>query len=335
VFAVPLVIALLPVLLFLVGLVFMDSFKLVRPRTVLFALACGTIAAGACLAMHEWGLPGAITSNMLKRVVAPVTEESAKAAFVVWMLTRRRLGFAVDAAIAGFAVGAGFAVTENLQYLQALDHGRVWLWIVRGFGTALLHGTTTCVFAMLARGMWERHRDRRARGVALAWLVAVGIHAAYNNLLLPPLLATLVLLFVLPLLIVFVYQRSEAATREWVTTGLDLDLELLQLVSSDAFVHTRFGTYLREIRERLRGPIAADMFCLLRVELELAVQAKAMLMARQAGLAIPADDDLRESLRELEYLEASIGRTGLLALAPLQVTSDRDRWHRHLMQQLS
>jgi hypothetical protein len=60
-----------------------------------------------------------------------------------------------------------------------------------------------------------------------------------------------------------------------------------------------------------------------------------MLMARQAGLAIPADDDLRESLRELEYLEASIGRTGLLALAPLQVTSDRDRWHRHLMQQVS
>jgi hypothetical protein len=181
--------------------------------------------------------------------------------------------------------------------------------------------------------MWERHRDRRARGLALAWIAAVAIHAGYNNLLLPPVLATLLLLLVLPLLIVVVYQRSEAATREWVTTGLDLDLELLQLVSSDAFVHTRFGTYLRDVRERLRGPIAADMFCLLRVELELAVQAKAMLMARQAGLAVPADDDLRDSLRELQYLEASIGRTGLLALAPLQVTSDRDRWHRHLMQQ--
>ncbi|HET7617473.1 MAG TPA: PrsW family glutamic-type intramembrane protease, partial [Vicinamibacterales bacterium] len=265
-----LVVALLPVLLFLGGLVFMDSFKLVRPRTVFLALVWGAVAAAASFAIHEWGF-GDVTADTLKRVVAPITEESAKGVFVVWMLARRRLGFAVDAAIAGFAVGAGFAVIENLQYLQALDHGRVWLWVVRGFGTAVLHGATTCVFAMLARGMWERHRDRRARGIALAWIAAVSIHAAYNNLLLPPVLATLMLLLLLPLLIVLVYQRSEAATREWVTTGLDLDLELLQLVSSDAFVHTRFGTYLREIRERLRGPIAADMFCLLRVELELAV----------------------------------------------------------------
>ena len=55
---------------------------------------------------------------MLKGVVAPLTEEAAKAVFIIWLLVRRRLGFAVDAAIAGFAVGAGFAVVENLDYLQ-------------------------------------------------------------------------------------------------------------------------------------------------------------------------------------------------------------------------
>ena len=73
------------------------------------------------------------------------------------------------------------------------------------------------------------------------------------------------------------------------------------------------------------------MFCLLRLELELSVQAKAMLMARESGSRSPVDDDLSAALAELEYLQASIGTTALLALKPLQVTSHRDDWHRYLL----
>ena len=75
------------------------------------------------------------------------------------------------------------------------------------------------------------------------------------------------------------------------------------------------------------------MFCLLRLELELSVQAKARLIARGAGLEMPVDDDLHASLSELKYLHRSIGPTGLLALKPLQVTSHRDDWHRFMLSQ--
>ena len=129
------------------------------------------------------------------------------------------------------------------------------------------------------------------------------------------------------------FDRSERATREWVSAGLDLDLEVLQLVVSEHFGVTRFGQYLQELRARFPGPVVADMYCLLRLELELAVQAKALVMARGAGLELTADDDLDAALAEREYLQQSIGRTGLLALRPLQVTSHRDQWHRHLLQQ--
>jgi hypothetical protein len=128
-----------------------------------------------------------------------------------------------------------------------------------------------------------------------------------------------------------VFRRSERATHEWVGAGLDLDVELLQLLSSEHFAATRFGTYLYELKERFGGPIVADMFCLLRVELELSVRAKALLLARQAGVEVPADDDLHASLAEWEDLRASIGPTGLLALMPLQVTTHRDDWHRFLL----
>ena len=102
---------------------------------------------------------------------------------------------------------------------------------------------------------------------------------------------------------------------------------------SDGFQATRFGNYLRALPAHSEGVVVADMFCLLRVELELAVQAKAWLIAHEAGLDLPVDDDLHATLAEREYLRRSIGRTGLLALEPLRVTSHRDYWHHHLLAQ--
>ena len=126
-----------------------------------------------------------------------------------------------------------------------------------------------------------------------------------------------------------VFDRSEKATREWVGAGLDLDLELLDLVLSEHFQATRLGNYLRELRSRFEGPVVADMFCLLRLELELSVQAKARIMARNAGLEMPVDDDLHESLAEREFpaaldrsdgtprAETAAGDFGSRRLAPL------------------
>ena len=108
-------------------------------------------------------------------------------------------------------------------------------------------------------------------------------------------------------------------------------MELLDLVTSDAFEVTHFARYLNELRARFPGPVVADMFCLLQLELELGIRAKGMLMAREAGFEIPIDEEIRALLAEREYLHGAIGPTGLLALRPLQVTSHRDEWHRYLL----
>ena len=130
-----------------------------------------------------------------------------------------------------------------------------------------------------------------------------------------------------------VFERSERATREWVGAGLDLDLELLQLVLSEHFQTTRLGDYLRELREHFEGPVVADMFCLLRLELELGVQAKARIMARNAGLECRWTTTCTSRWTSASSCGKSIGPTGLLALKPLQVTSYRDDWHRYLLKQ--
>ena len=324
-------VALLPVLLFLGVLFAMDSFKLLRWPSLAAALAYGGVAALGVLYLHRLLPLEDVSTATVTRYVAPVTEEIAKALLLVYLLRTHRIGFLVDALVLGFAVGAGFSLVENIVYWRAVE-GPMWLWIVRGFGTAMLHGACTGIFATLAKTLADRH------GGSVSWLAAplaaaIVIHSGFNHVLLPPAIQFAFMLLILPGLVLWIFEHSERVTRDWIGAGLDLDLELLNLVASDAFPHTRFGAYLQQLQARFPGLVVADMFCLLRLELELSAQAKGRLIARQAGLPLPVDADLHDALEERDYLQNAIGATGLRALEPLQITTHRDHWHRHLLRQ--
>ena len=327
-------VALLPVLLFLGLLVFLDSFKLVSLRSVLVALLAGALAALAGAQANGWILDATgLPTSALSRYVAPLVEEALKAVWIVLLLRRGRVGFLVDAAILGFAVGAGFALVENVEYLRALAEPRLLLWLVRGFGTALLHGATTAIFAILGKVLADRHPGRPLLALLPGLLVAALAHSLYNHSLVSPLLAAGLLLVGLPVLLVLVFERSERATRDWLGVGLDSDLELLESIASGQALETRLGEYLRSLKSHFPGELVADMLCLLRIQAELAIRAKGLLLAREAGLEAPVGDDVRANLQELRYLETSIGRTGLLALKPVLRQSARDLWQVYFLEE--
>ena len=327
--------ALLPALVFLAALLLLDSFKLVTRRAVLGALVVGVGAAFAASATNEslalaFGLDAAVES----RTLAPLVEEALKAAYVVWLVHKGRIGFLVDAAILGFSVGTGFALVENAEYLRFMPEAGLLVWVVRGFGTAMLHGGATALFAIVTKALFDRHDGRRVSlGAFLpGLLLAMALHSLFNLLLLPALASTLLLLALLPLLMVAVFHRSERATRTWLGVGLDTDLELLGSIRSDSVLGTRVGTYLESLKAHLPGPLVADMLRLLRIQLELGIQAKGLLLAREAGLHLPVDDEARSRLRELRELEAAVGPTGLLALKPIVRRSSRDLWAIYLLE---
>ena len=326
-------VALLPVLAFLGLLVVLDSFKLVSVPRLARAVAAGGAVALVCLPLNAWVLDASSEASRLlaSRYFAPLLEESLKVAIVALIVWRRGAGFLVDAAILGFAVGAGFALVENVHYLWALRGSGAGLWIVRGFGTAILHGTTAAMAAILIQHLLERRERRRAADLAPGWAAAVVLHSAFNHFVLPPAASTLVLLVVLPPLLLLVFDRSERSTRAWVHDGMDVDLEAMALLLSSGFAGSRAGRYLNELKARFPGPVVADMFCLLRIDLELAIRAKGLLMAREAGLEIPADASLASRLEERRYLRDAIGRTALLALRPLRPERARDGWQESLL----
>ena len=324
--------SLLPVLLFLGALLLLDSYKLIPLRAIVLAIAAGALAAVVAYGANRW-LQAALALDLASysRYVAPVVEELLKASYVVWLFRRSRVGFVADAATYGFATGTGFALVENVLLLQGHPSATIWAWVVRGFGTALMHGGTTAIVAMMTRTLQRRDTGFHLALVLPGLAVAMVLHALYNQFLLAPLLATALIMLVLPGIMLALFRKSERETGAWLGTGFDMDQELLRVTRAGALADTPVGRYLRDLRTSYPPEVIVDTMCLLRLRAELGVRAKGMLLLREAGFEPAPDPSLQPRLDEMRYLERSIGRAGMRALRPFLHTSSQDLWQLHLL----
>jgi RsiW-degrading membrane proteinase PrsW (M82 family) len=327
-------VALLPVLIFLAALVYLDSFKLVSLKSVVLAMAVGGLAAGASYLLNV-ALLDELPIDFVRysRFVSPWIEEALKASILIYLVRTRRIGMLVDAAIFGFAIGSGFALVENAYYLASRPETHIVVQVIRGFGTAIMHGGATAIFAIVSVALSEERPESFIGVYVPGLLAAVALHATFNLLLVKPVLATLGILLALPPLMQFVFRRSEQSLREWLDVDLDSDIELLGLINSDEFSQSHAGQYLHSLRESFRGEVVADMLCYMRLHVELALRAKGVLLMRESGLEAPIDEETREKLAELQYLERSIGRTGQLAVRPVLPMTSKDLWQIYMLGQ--
>ena len=330
--AVHALVGMLPVVSFLASLVFLDSYKLVPMRWILGTIALGAVA-GILSYPANVGASALLDINftVLTRYVAPVIEEALKALVVLALIRKHRIGFPVDAAIYGFAVGAGFAIFENLYYLRAVPDMLLGTWIVRGFGTAIMHGGATAIFALVTHTLMGQHPSRGWLLMLPGFLVAVIAHSVYNHFFLMPIINTLIVFASLPILFTVVFQQSERSVNEWLDIGFDADAEIIELINSGDFSDSRIGTYLHSLTEKFEGPVVVDMLCYLRLHKELAMRAKGLLMMREQGFDEKPGEATKAKLEELKYLVNSIGPTGLRAMKPFLRMSRKDLWQIYML----
>ncbi|KAA9133327.1 PrsW family intramembrane metalloprotease [Marinihelvus fidelis] len=320
-------VGLLPVLIFLVVLVWMDSYKLVTVRAVLL-----TILAGVMTAIVAWWVNGWLMARVpgdlyfYTRYVSPPVEECLKALVVIGLFRAHRIGFLVDAAIFGFAVGAGFALAENLYNLYRAYDANMAVWVVRGFGTALMHGGVCSIFAVISQSMTERNMKVNPARYLPGLAAAVLLHSFFNHFLLPPVMMAFFFVLVLPPIMVVVFRRSANHLHHWLQLDFDADAKLLRQIGSGEFSSSNIGRFLGDLRDKFPGPVVVDLLCYLRLYTELAMRAKGVLMMRENGLDMPVGERTRDKFIELDYLRRSIGRTGLLAIRPFLHMERKDLW---------
>ncbi len=118
----------------------------------------------------------------LVQFIAPITEEILKGLLFVFLFRKINFTYFVDGAIYGFAVGIGFAVLENYEYIANFESAALSIAIGRVISTNLIHASATALVG-IAFGLARFQKGLRLIGQILAGLlVAMALHVMFNNL---------------------------------------------------------------------------------------------------------------------------------------------------------
>ena len=323
-------VALVPVLAMLALFVWLDIFKLMSVAELAVLLGLGGLAAvvaypisGRLIDVLPLGFSG------YSRFVAPWIEESLKALAVVTLFYMNRIGYKLDAVISGFAIGAGFSVVENIFYLLRFPDLSPSFWMVRGLGTALMHGTACATLAAIAHELAERENREAASEFdfnplwVLPGLVAAAlIHTAFNQFPDQPTVAMLGALVVTPILLMGILQFGSAEARGWLIEESANHRAALARLEAGELPDDASGRRLAGLLRRSPQAEAGHMRDYLTHAMRLVVSAEEKLL----GHPVPPDGELLATFGRMESARSAMGKSGFAALEPLLPFSRNDYW---------
>ncbi len=316
-----------PVIIFLGCLFLLDSFKLVKVGLLLVCLGWGLTSTGVAYVLNT-GLANyfSLDFETLSRYVAPAVEEVIKAGMVFFLIARRQIGFMVDAAIYGFAIGTGFALAENTWYYWQLgaDFNTI-LAVVRGFGTAIMHGGTMAICAIIVIEGVQRS-SKLLISVTTGLLAAILIHALFNQFMVNPFIQTLLIIILLPLVFYFVFMISTNHLQKWLEVEFSNEVDMLRMIRKGYLKDSKAGNYLSSLKDHFEPEVLVDMYCYFSLYLELSIKAKRNLLLKESGIPVIIEPDVKDKLTEIKILRKMIGKAGEMALMPLVRMQHRELW---------
>jgi len=332
-------IALVPALLLLALFDRFEAFNLVR-----FPKFLALLAVGGALAVVAYAVNGALLSATsldfatYSQFVAPAVEELLKASPIIFLFARNKIGFKIDAAIIGFTIGAGFSIVENAYQLYLSPSSGVGVWLVRGLGTAVMHGGATALFAVVSHELTDEQAEAKAAHYRFKpWLFIPGLaaatvmHAGFNMFVDHPLQLMFLAFTIVPLSLFAVLSIGQGAARKWIIADNKVHEELLADLEDGDFARSEIGQAVCAIADKFNEGLRQEVFDYIALHTEIVLRAERLLLARGEGeRAEPGDED-RARFERLRILEKNIGRAGLRALRPLLHFTRNDLWEMHLL----
>ena len=326
--------ALVPVLVLLTVFVWLDVFKLMSFSELVLLLIAGGIGAGVA-----WPIAGRFLDTLpigfsdYSRFVAPWIEEAIKCAIMILLFRLNRIGYKIDAVVSGFAIGAGFSVVENIVYLIRFPDYGAGTWLVRGVGTAVMHGTTLAVLAAVAHELAERE-TREAAGdfdFRLWWflpgyLAAVALHMAFNQFPDRPLVAMLGAIVVAAVALVGIFYFGTAEAERWLVAERAEHRSQLETLRAGRWPDSSAGRKIAALAERLGPEAATRIRRYWELQAWLVEQAEEAMIDEAEGDTKLDAGEIRATLAELDGLKRALGRSSFTALNALLPFSRNDYW---------
>ena len=325
--------ALVPVLMLTAAFIWLAVFKLVSVWETV-----GLLLLGGAAAIAAYPVSGAFLDTLpigfssYSRFAAPWIEEALKAIVIIGLFRFNRIGLKLDAVIMGFAVGAGFSVVENIFYLARFPELGPSVWMVRGIGTAVMHGTTAAIMAVVAHSLAtaELHHQAREFHFRLWWfvpgyLVAVAVHTLFNQFPSQPMLAMLVTALVAPQVLMAILRLGTGEARKWLTAEEEAHRALLRTLEAGAFPDTPGWRRIDEMVER-SGPQTGALIREYVSVLTRLILAEEETLLRQSEDAHRVKADSALLFARFKELGKALGPVKIHALTSLLPFSRSDYW---------
>lgn len=327
-------IALLPVLIMLALFNWLDAFELMNMKEIGFLLLLGGIAAVACYPISGRmidTLP--IGFNNYSRYFAPWIEEGIKGLMIIGLFRMNKIGYKLDAVISGFAIGAGFSVVENIIYLMRFPDYGAGTWLVRGLGTAVMHGTTLAILAVSAHEFAERENREAASqfNFRLWWFVpgylaAVAIHTIFNQFPDRPMLAMMGAILISPVLLIGLLNFGTSEAQEWLSAEYASHKAELAALDGGQWPDGKASARIAALAERLGPQASTTIRDYWRTQAFLVVEAEETMIEESGGDAVFDQAKIAAAFADLDRLRLGLGKSAFAALKPLLPFSRNDYW---------
>lgn len=326
--------ATVPVLAFLIVFDRLDVFDLISTKVIAVLVLAGAGIGVATLQVNTFILYiSPLTLSDVSRYVAPLLEESLKAIPIIILFHHNRLGYKLDAGIAGFAVGSGFAVIENIYLLIEIADANTTTWLVRGLGTAIMHGGATAAFALVSHTMTGRQTAGSSSSYVFELyyflpgiLTATIVHALFNWFGNHPLAIMVLTLVFVPMVLFLTFAFDEKVTRNWLKKDSDEHQKLLADIDSGAFFETKRGKAVKRVVEHSLTATFEDVLAYIKLKTGLVLRAEELILASQEEEDFEVSDDELQMFEDMLVLEGRIGILTLMALEPHLGFSRNDLW---------
>lgn len=326
--------ALIPVLVLLAVFNWLDAFKLMNLKEILLLLFLGGVAAVA-----SYPLSGAFLDTLpigfsnYSRFVAPWIEEAIKAVVIILLFWFNRVGYKLDAVITGFAIGAGFSVVENIIYLTRFPDYGAGTWLVRGLGTAVMHGATLAILAALAHELAERENRESAGDFRfnLLWflpgfLIAVVLHTAFNQFPDRPMLAMMGAALFTPVAIMAIFHFGTAEAETWLAAEYKEHKAQLAALRSGKWPEGQSARRIEALCQRLDPEMVKRVKRYWELQAWLVVQAEETMLEEASGDADFDVAEVRAAFAEIAGLRRAMGKSIFAAVNALLPFSRNDYW---------
>jgi RsiW-degrading membrane proteinase PrsW (M82 family) len=159
----------------------LDRYRILEFKLMVFCLIGGGIGYLIAAQINPTLISSGVSMEIVMQYVSPISDNIFKGLILYLILGRLKFARIVDGIIYGFAIGTGFAVFENFEYILTNSVSAISIAVGRVFSTNLIHMSAAGIAGFLfTTARLDKNTLTIIARILLAFAMPALLNAAFN-----------------------------------------------------------------------------------------------------------------------------------------------------------